>query len=232
MPELRRNFHQRLTALEDEVLRMGQRVLRMLADVTGAIAAGDPERAAGVAAADEAVDASYRGVQEGLLALLALQAPVARDLRLVSALIHVSLHLERVGDLCVNMAKLAQAAQRPRVDPALSAQVQEMGEHAARVLDRSLQCFARRDVELARRMDELDDPLDRMNRSVFRQLVQLAAHDEQQIDWAFGMVLVARFLERIGDHAVDIAEQVEFTVTGAVSARATRRANGRASPLS
>lgn len=217
MAELRRSFHERLDALEDEVLGMGQAVLRMLDDVMAALVSRSARQAEAVIAADDVIDTIYAEVQEGVLTALALEAPVASDLRLVSALIHTSLHLERVGDLCVNIAKLAKLTMDLPADPTLTKEVQEMGEHARRVVDRCLQSFARRDAALARELNALDDPLDRLNRGLFRRLVQLAASDEERLDWAFATVLVARYLERIGDHAVDIGAQVEFVVTGSVS---------------
>jgi phosphate transport system protein len=175
-------------------------------------------QAEAVIADDDLVDATYADVQEGVLTTLALEAPVAGELRLVSALIHISLHLERVGDLCVNIARFVKLTESMTTDPTLAAQVHEMGEHAWRAVDRCLQSFARRDVALARDLNALDDPLDRLNRGLFRRLVDLAASNEELLDWAFGIVLVARYLERIGDHAVDIGEQVEFVVTGSVRA--------------
>ncbi|MGH8903035.1 MAG: phosphate signaling complex protein PhoU [Egibacteraceae bacterium] len=220
MEELRRGFHERLSELEDDVLGMGQAVLRMIDDVMAALVGRSVEQAEAVIVADEAVDVAYAGVQEGVLATLALEAPVASELRLVSALIHVSLHLERVGDLCVNIAKFVKLTESFPADPALMEQVQEMGEHAWRAIGRCMQSFARRDVALARELNALDDPLDRLNRGLFRRLVRLASSDEERLDWAFGMVLVARYLERIGDHAVDIGEQAEFVVTGSVGASA------------
>lgn len=226
MAELRRSFRERLDSLEDDVLGMGQAALRMIDDVMAAFVSRSAERADAVIAADEVVDRIYAGVQEGVLTTLALEAPVASELRLVSALIHTSLHLERVGDLCVNIAKFVKLTRPFPPDPALRAQVQEMGEHAWRAVDRSLQSFAHRDVALARQLGRLDDPLDRLNRGLFRRLVQLAASDERRLDWAFGMVLVARYLERIGDHAVDIGAQVEFVVTGSVSEPAPAGCNG------
>jgi phosphate transport system protein len=215
MSPMRRQFHERLESLEDEVLEMGQRVIAMVSEVMDALRRGDTDQAAAVAAADELVDERYRSVQEGLLVLIALESPVARDLRLVSALIHTSLHLERVGDLCVNIAEFVRAGDRPPVNGTLAERVQEMGSHAVRALERSMQSLAQRDVDVARRLHELDDPLDTMYRNMFQLLVQLAC-DEREIDRALGLVLVARWLERIGDHAVDIGDQVVFCATGSV----------------
>jgi phosphate transport system protein len=218
--ELRRIFHERLDSLEDDVLQMGQAVLRMVNDVITALVGRNARQAEAVIAADDAVDVTYAKIQESVLTTLALEAPVASELRLVSALIHISLHLERIGDLCVNIAKFVKLTERLSTDPALMEQVQEMGEHAWRAIDRCMQSFARRDVVLAQELNALDDRIDRLNRGLFRRFVELAASNENLLDWAFRMVLVARYLERIGDHAVDIGEQVMFVVTGSVNASA------------
>ncbi|MGH8905515.1 MAG: phosphate signaling complex protein PhoU [Egibacteraceae bacterium] len=231
MLELRRNFHERLGILEDEVLGMGQRVLRMLADAMDALEGRGHEHARAVIDADDAVDATYRAVQEGALTTLALQAPVASELRLVSALIHVSIHLERVGDLCVSIARIALRSGQPTLDADVAARLAEMGTRARRALERCLHSFARRDVALARELRELGGPLARLNQGLLERLARLtcemAETDEEQLGWAFNMVLVARCLERIGDHAVDIGQQAVFCVTGAVGTQAAR---GRSSP--
>lgn len=214
MPKLRRHFRDRLATLEDDVLGMGQRVLDMLSEVMAALDDRDVARADQVIRADDRVDEIFRGVQAEVLTTLALEAPVASELRVVNALIHVNLHLERVGDLCVNTALFVRQVEHLLDDPGLMAQFQEMGQHAARVVASSLESFARRDADAARAVAVLDDPIDRLNKGLFRRLVELAAADEERLDWAMRMVLVARYLERIGDHGVDIAEQTIFVVTG------------------
>jgi phosphate transport system protein len=214
MPKLRRHFRDRLATLEDDVLGMGQRVLDMLSDVMAALDDRDVARADQVIRADDRVDEIFRGVQAEVLTTLALEAPVASELRVVNALIHVNLHLERVGDLCVNTALFVRQVEHLLDDPGLMAQFQEMGQHAGRVVASSLESFARRDADAARAVAVLDDPIDRLNKGLFRRLVKLAAADEERLDWAMRMVLVARYLERIGDHGVDIAEQTIFVVTG------------------
>lgn len=218
MAELRRSFHERLDSLEDDVLGMGQAVLRMLADVTAALASRSVEQAEAVIAADDPVDAAYARVQQRALTTLALESPVASELRLVSALIHVSLHLERVGDLCVSIARLVELTAHLPADPTLTAQLQEMGRHAWRAADRCMRSLALRDAAPAREPARLDDPLDRLNRGLLRRLAQLAANDQERLDWAFGMALAARCLEQIGGHAVDIAKQVELVVNSSASA--------------
>ena len=214
MPQLRREYREGLSEIEDEILAMGSRVIEMLAEAMEALAAHDQERAAAVIRADDLLDDQYEQVHEDILTLLALQAPVATELRLLSAFLHCNIHLERMGDLAVNIAKIVTLVDPEAGDPELMAQVQDMAQHARRVINRSLEAMAKRDMDLVATLPELDDPIDRLNRGLFKRLVKLAIVEESKLDWAMRMVLVSRYLERMGDHAVDIGEQVHFVVTG------------------
>lgn len=212
--ELRREYRERLADIEDQLLVMGERALGMLARALDAITGRDPGAATEVIHTDDQLDREYAGVQDAILTTLALQAPVARDLRLVAALLHANIHVERMGDLCVNIARFAELGADDAGDPELIAQIDQMGQLAIRAGRRALEAFAARDPEAARELPVLDDPIDQLNRGLFRRLIDLGGADEQQLDWAIRMVLVARYLERFGDHAVDIAEQAIFAVTG------------------
>jgi phosphate transport system protein len=149
-----------------------------------------------------------------VLSLLALQAPVAGDLRLVAALLHVIKHVERMGDQCVNMAKLVPlAGHEPPADEDLLGCIRKMGVQARQQVVQAGQAFAGRDVGLAQDLVRQDDEIDRLNRQAFARALQLG-DDADQREWAMHMMLVARCIERIGDNAVDIGEQTAFVVTG------------------
>lgn len=214
MAKLRRDYREGLSGLEDRILSMGSRVVEMLGEAMTALADHDHERANAVIRADDPLDQAYEEVHEAILTLLALQAPVATELRLLSAFLHCNIHLERMGDLCVNIAKIVTFVDPESEDPELMAQVQEMAQHARRVIDRSLESLAKRDLEIVASLPALDDPIDKLNRGLFKRMVHLAIQEESKLDWAMRMVLVSRYLERMGDHAVDIGEQVHFVVTG------------------
>ncbi len=214
MPKLRREYRDRLAELEDDLLTMGTRVLDMLSASMEALVRRDVSAAHEVIRSDDRLDALYNACEEGVLTTIALQSPVASELRLLAAFLHMNVHLERMGDLCVNIAKFVLLVEEFTDDPELTAQLQEMGGHARRVIARSLDAFSRRDLELVFSLPQLDEPLDQLNKGLFARLVRLAATDEERLDWAMRMVLVARYLERLGDHAVDIGEQVHFAVTG------------------
>ena len=213
---MRTNFEQRLEGLEAKLGQMGQILQSQLERTLQALTHGDQAAADEVIRRDQLLDASYVEVEEEILRTLALEAPVARDLRLVAGVLHVNSHIERMGDLCVNMARFVKIAGSDQPDPEVRTTLAEMGEHAKRMVAAALECFLRRDVELAERLPIMDQPLDELNERVFRQLEQIPAERGAPGPWASRMVLTARYLERIGDHSVDIGEQVVFIVTGEV----------------
>jgi phosphate transport system protein len=213
---VRTTFEQRLEGLEAKLLQMGQMVQSQLDRTLEALASFDTTLADEVIVRDDQIDRSYVEVEQEILRTLALQAPVAKDLRLVAGVLHINSHVERMGDLCVNMAKFVRITRDYPPVPEIQSTLTEMGSHAQRMVAAAMTCFARRDLELAERLPILDQPLDRLNVEVFRQIERAAAADDRALEWASRMVLVARYLERLGDHSVDIGEQVVFIVTGEV----------------
>ena len=214
---MRTTFEQRLDGLMAKLEQMGQLVQSQLDRTLDALATSNLELADEIILRDQLIDRGYVEIEEEILRTLALEAPVARDLRVVAGVLHVNSHIERMGDLCVNMAKFVRITERYPPVPEIQETLAGMGVHAKLLLATALDCFARRDVELAERLPILDQPLDQLNERIFRQLEQLddeAGSSPGQ--WASRMVLVARYLERIGDHSVDIGEQVVFIVTGEV----------------
>ena len=174
----------------------------------------DVELASMVIADDDRIDGRYLEVHQGILSLLALQAPVAGDLRLVAALLHVIKHVERMGDQCVNIAKLVPlAGHQPPADEEMLAIIKRMGTQARQLVVQAGQAFAGRDVGLAQDLVRQDDVIDSLNRQVFTLALELG-DDADRREWAMHMMLVARCIERIGDNAVDIGEQTAFVVTG------------------
>jgi phosphate transport system protein len=212
---VRATFEARLEGLQAKLLQMGHLVQSQLARTLEALANGDLGLADEVLVRDDALDRAYVEVEQEALRTLALQAPVARDLRLVAAVLHVNAHLERMGDLCVNMAKFVRVTLEYPPVLEIQATLAEMGAHAQKLIAAAMTAFARRDVALAETLHRLDEPLDRLNQQIFVQ-IERAADDDRALEWASRMILVARYLERLGDHSVDIGEQVSFVVTGEV----------------
>jgi phosphate transport system protein len=147
------------------------------------------------------------------LHLFALQTPVATDLRLLTALLHINLHLERVGDQAVNIAKITRMAEGLPQIPAVVQDLEEMGKISLRMVGAAMDALARRDVDLARKLPELDDPIDQLNREMLPKVLEVS-DDKLMLEWGIRMYVVSRQIERIGDNAVDIGEQVAFLVTG------------------
>jgi phosphate transport system protein len=210
----RTHFQEELAGLERSALGGLELVASALDRALEAIQNQDIELASMVIADDDRIDGRYLEVHQGVLSLLALQAPVAGDLRVVAAILHVIKHVERMGDQCVNMAKLVPLdGHAPPSDPGMLDLIQRMGEQARRQVVQCSQAFERRDVEMAQDLVRQDDEIDRLNRAVFHHALELG-DDADRREWAMHMMLVGRCIERIGDNAVDIGEQTAFVVTG------------------
>jgi phosphate transport system protein len=210
--EVRRRCHE-LRALEGEVQRRGAQAQLLLEKALQALARRDLAVCDAVIRGDDEVDELYLDVERRILGLFALQTPVASDLRLLTALLHINLHLERVGDQAVNVAKITKLADGLPPSPKVLQRLEEMGALALRMVGAAMHALARRDLELARKLLEMDDPIDRLNRGVLQQVLAVS-QDKQMLEWGVRMYVVSRQIERIGDNAVDIGEQVAFLVTG------------------
>jgi phosphate transport system protein len=211
--DLRRKFHDELGDLEDEILHIGDLAQAMVGDAVSALVRKDDEAARRVIAQDDDVDNMYLDVERRILDALALQAPVASDLRLISAILHINLHLERVGDQAVNVAKMGLAGRDLPSSDTILLHLSEMGDIVTAMIRTAMEGFAKRDLELCLRLPSMDDPVDELNRGMYRHVVKLAA-DEAALEWGIRMNVVARQLERVGDNAVDIGEQVAYLLTG------------------
>jgi phosphate transport system protein len=206
-------FQASLDGLEATLQEQGELVLRALRGAVDVLRSQDVELCDEVVMFDDEVDTRYHGIERSIGLLLAQQSPVASDLRLVLAILHDSIHLERIGDQCVTIAKLTKLAAElePRHD--LVEGLTEMGERAEEMVKVALDSFAARDVDRARSLVELDELIDRTNRRVADQVLSMASSPGTQ-EWGMRMIIVSRCIERIGDNAVDIGEQTEYLVTG------------------
>ncbi len=210
---MRVSFQEELDQLEAALQEEGALVLRAVRGAVDALVRGDRALADELIAFDDEVDERHVAVEEGVQSLLARQTPVASDLRLVLAVLHVNLHLERMADYCVTIAKLVKLA--PAVEPAavFVAAFEEMGARAEEMIRVALDSFAARDQAQAESLVELDELIDRANRR-FVQHVLAFGGDPALHEWGLRMLLVSRCLERIGDHAVDIGERTAYLATG------------------
>jgi len=213
-PHPRLHFQEQLSELEQHALGGIDLVIEQLDRVLEALDQQDVELAQMVIADDDRVDGRYLEVHQGILSLLALQAPVAGDLRLVAALLHLIKHIERMGDQCVNIAKLIPlSGHEPPVHRDVLDTLARMGAFARSEVVQARAAFASRDVNLAEDLVRQDREINRLNREIFRLAIEIG-DDPDTREWALYMTLVARALERIGDNAVDIGEQVAFVVSG------------------
>jgi phosphate transport system protein len=215
MPDQARiHYQEELEALEVRALSGLDLVARALERTVEAVQHQDTELAELVIADDDVIDGRYLELHQSILTLLATQAPVATDLRLISALLHMLKNMERMGDQCVNIAKLIPiAGHEPPADERIIRNIVTMGKQVGTQITQAKRSFENRDIELARDLVRQDDVVDNLNKECFHIALEIG-DDADRREWAMTMILVTRALERIGDNTVDIGEQVAFIVTG------------------
>jgi phosphate transport system protein len=215
MPEQVRVYYQEeLEQLEVSALGGLDLVNSALERTLEAVEHTDVELAQLVVADDDRIDGRYLEVHQSLITLLATQSPVATDLRLISALLHVLKNIERMGDQCVNVCKLIPlTGNEPPADEEMTKRILTMGRQTRTLIVQAKRAFSERDVELAHDLVRQDDVVDNLNRECFH-LALAIGDDADKREWAMTMLLAARAIERIADNAVDIGEQVAFVVTG------------------
>jgi phosphate transport system protein len=210
---MRLELQAELDSLEAGFQEAGEIVVRAIRGVNDALRTQDVELCDEVIAFDDEVDQRYQAIERQVEHVLARQTPVATDLRLVLALLHCALHLERMGDQCVTIAKLTKLSSHLGTRQAVMESLVDMGERCAEMVKVSLTAFAARDVAHARELHQLDELVDRANRQVFSEVLGYV-HDSEALEWGMRQITVARCFERVGDNAVDIGEQTAFLVTG------------------
>jgi phosphate transport system protein len=215
MPEsVRVHYQEELEQLEASALGGLDLVDTALERTLEAVEHTDVELAQIVVNDDDRIDGRYLEVHQSLITLLATQSPVATDLRLISALLHVLKNIERMGDQCVNVCKLIPlTGNEPPADEEMVKRILTMGGQARTLIVQSKRAFGERDVELARDLVRQDDLVDDLNRECFHLALEIG-DDADKREWAMTMLLAARAIERVADNAVDIGEQVAFVVTG------------------
>jgi phosphate transport system protein len=209
----RESFHESLERIELDLLSQGELASAAVQRAVEALVNMNEQQALGVIDADDEIDDLYLRIDQEVLEVLALQSPVAADLRLISAILHSCHHLERIGDQAVNIAKMYLMTKDLPGSAAMRQQIEEMGTLVVAMIRAAMESFARRDLELCLRLPTMDDPVDRLNRATHLEALKLA-DDPRELDWGMHMNMAARALERVGDNAVDIAEQVGFLLTG------------------
>ncbi len=210
---MRKIFHDELKLLKKDILKMGVLVEQRIHNAINALVNDDLGSAEEVVKGDDDIDKLYIDLEASSMRLLATQSPVAKDLRFIYSVLFVTIHLERMGDLASNIASMvSKASGGPRLENMLEI-IQEMGTLSGKIVHSSLEAFDKKDLDLAKELPEMDEPIDDLFKLFFKELVNQAGNEET-VDAASNMVLAARYVERIADHAIDIGERVNFLVTG------------------
>lgn len=215
MTDIRSHFHEQLAQLQASVLEMGETCEAQVGRAVAALVSKDIDAAREVVAIDDRVDGLYLDIHKRWIQIAAEQNPMASDLRWMVVMLHMSVTLERMGDQAANIAKIAQMVQGLPANEEIVRRIQEMSDLVRPMVRVAIDAFARRAVDAARQLPKLDDPVDRLNWEM-TQLVLDSGDDPDVREWATQMMLVSRALERVGDQAVDIGEQVVFMETGEI----------------
>jgi phosphate transport system protein len=207
----RHHFEEEMQALKNRLLNMGALVEERVHDATNALIERRLDTAERIIASDQDVNDLQIEIDERCLRLLALQQPMASDLRLITAAMKINADLERIGDQAVNIAEqAARILAHPPLKPIID--LPRMAEISERMTRESLDAFVRKDAKLARSILARDDEVDQLKDQVFRVLLTYMMADPGTIERALGLILISRHLERIADHATNIAEDVIFVV--------------------
>ena len=209
---MRRQFDQQLALLNRELIEMGALCEEVIALASKALTEGDPALAARVAPLDTEIDQKERTIESLCLKLLLQQQPVARDLREISSALKMISDLERIGDQAADIAELTRFVRLP--DGPGRQRIEEMSKAVIRMVTDSVDSFVKRDLELAREVCREDDQVDDLFNQVKKELIGLIAADADSGELWLDLIMVAKYLERIGDHATNVAEWVEYSITG------------------
>ena len=210
---MRNKFDMQLELLSEQLIHMGELCEVAIDKATTALQQGSIEQAKEVIAADEEIDQMEKDIERLCLKLLLQQQPVARDLRQISAALKMITDMERIGDQTSDIAEIiisekkSEASDIPKIG--------KMSEAAARMVRDSVRAYVNKDLELARQVMEADNEVDLLFEDNKKELIEfIAQNNGDQGKEAIDLIMVAKYLERIGDHATNIAEWVEFSITG------------------
>lgn len=210
---VREAYHKDLLALREDLLRMGKLVGKTIGDAVLSLKDRDVEMAQKVIDMDKEIDALDHNIEESCMRLLALQQPMARDLRLIISVLKMSIDLERMGDLSLEIAVITKmTANVPPVKPLID--IPRMSEVCQQMLENTMIAFENKDIELAKKAAKRDDEVDNLFDQIRRELISYMIEDPKKITGAQHLTFVARYLERIGDHITNLCESVVFMASG------------------
>jgi phosphate transport system protein len=212
---MQRHFDEELKALKEKILRMGALVEDQIRNAIKALVERDSDLARQVITNDHRVNAMDVEVDEDCLRLIALHQPMARDLRFITTAMKISTELERMSDLAENISERAlELNEEPQLKPYID--IPRMAEHAQRMVKEALDAFVNQDAALARKVCADDDFIDDLTHQIFRELLTYMVEDSHTISRAIRITFVAKYLERVADHATNVAELVVYFVEGKI----------------
>lgn len=214
MPEQRKSFHQELDEIRDDIVRLGAMVSEFIPRGTDVLLSGDMRGALALIEADDELDSLSLLTEEKCYNVLALQQPMASDLRSIVAAVWLTGELERSGDLMVNVAKAARRIYGATLDPRLRGLIERMSEEASRLVKLALDSYVERNASLGAAIDDIDDGLDVIHGDYIEAIFESHATHDLGLQASVQLALVGRYYERIGDHAVNIGQRVQYMVTG------------------
>ena len=212
--DLRRQFHMELDEIREDIARLGARVTETIPRATEIMLTQDLEGAAALVQADSELDRKAFELEERCYSVIARQSPVARDLRAVVSALRIIAEVERSGDLAVNVCKAARRIYGHQLDPSLRGIIQKMGDQAQHLFKEATEAYLTSDAPRAAAIADMDGYLDDLQRQFVQAILEADAADKIELQVAVQLAVVARFYERIGDHAVNIGERTRYVVEG------------------
>ncbi len=212
--DTRRRYHDQLEAMKADTVRLAAMAIEAIGAGTSALLEADLKAAERLVAADQEMDELTYAIEEEAYVLLARQNPMARDLRAIVAILRVIHEVERCGDLMVNVAKATRRLYPYGLDPKVRGLIERMGAQAAEQMRLAITAFEDGDLAQAAAIEDMDDVMDDLQKSLFRSIFTGGAMDESALQRAVQVALVGRYFERIADHAVNVSARVRFMVTG------------------
>lgn len=210
---MREHFFQKIEDLKHDILRMGAMVERIINDSVSALKNQDVEASKKIYTDDDKIDIIEHEIENKCVSLLALQQPLAKDLRTITTALKIITDLERMGDHAVNIAKITiEIGKEPFIKPLID--IPKMAEITQEMVKLSLDAFVKEDINLAKKVAEMDEEVDRLYEVIIKELLNIIAKDSNNINQAAKLMFVGRFLERIADHTTNICERIIYMVTG------------------
>ena len=206
-------FHEELDNLEQRLLDIIDTVEGMVGMAVESVVTGNVDLANEVIEADNAIDEENFRIHQDWTTLVARHHPLGPDLRRMAVLLHLNITFERMGDQCVNIAKITGLNAGLPSSQRICDLITEMGDLVRPMIRTAIEAFVRKDLDEAKLLPAMDEPVDRINANMYREAVEVS-DDKEMLEWATKMILVSRALERVGDQAVDFAEQTAYMITG------------------